>query len=489
MATRKAQRREQTYGSFIVELWTGQSARFHDMPRAQEWAVSRLEGQSPGAYAAFYRAPVERGRRPAGAPWTEPFHVLVVNEYGRIRVAGKADWPADLQPRREPFPYRGFEESGARETQQPDWEEVGHIGDVNWVEHGGGPVMIDRTGVYEPELEYVEPPPDDLDFEDPKARWTIYRVVLDPEVPDWGDLEDVARTVGADPSELRADFTSEDPMKRALAYESWASHYGWHEFDQYPNSFTCAEMNERYDADLDCYSGIQSEIEEEVQRQVDASAAMGWSHVSDQLIMDLEEEGFDPESIVAVAEFGDAVAVNEGIETEKTLAGVEADLEREGYELTDKGGRVPSTEGYAYGDSVIRAVARKLKLPEKQVEAAAKALDWWVEDEIPGSTSGYASIWAKKIGGAEEAKRRKPSPRVMQRPDPVEDPFFVIQGLYDDGTLVSGYEYGYDDEDTAIREAEKLARSRDFEGDYVRVITRDGDLVWQSKKPRRKPRR
>jgi len=62
-----------------------------------------------------------------------------------------------------------------------------------------------------------------------------------------------------------------------------------------------------------------------------------------------------------------------------------------------------------------------------------------------------------------------------------DDPEYVIQGLYSDGTLVSGYEYGYDDEDETIREAQKIADSSSFEGDYVRVITRDGELVWDSR--------
>jgi hypothetical protein len=97
----KPLRREQTYGSFIVQLWTGQTGRFHDMPRAQAWAQERLHGQPPGAYAAFYRAPVARGHGATGHPFTEPFHVLVVNEYGRIRVAGHEDWP-DIPPRGAP---------------------------------------------------------------------------------------------------------------------------------------------------------------------------------------------------------------------------------------------------------------------------------------------------------------------------------------------------------------------------------------------------
>lgn len=168
------------------------------------------------------------------------------------------------------LPYHGIghahlaRESGRTSVKedQPDWEEVGHMGDVNWPEYGGGPVFVDRTGNYEPELVYVQPPPDDLDFGDPQARWEVYRVVLDPEVPSWGDVEEVANSAGDDPSALREAFTSDDPLRRAWAYESFAAHYGWAHFDEYPRLLTCFEMNEQYDADLDCFAGIDIDYEQ-----------------------------------------------------------------------------------------------------------------------------------------------------------------------------------------------------------------------------------
>jgi hypothetical protein len=258
---------------------------------------------------------------------------------------------------------------------QPDWEEVGHIGDVNWAEYGGGPVYVDKTGVYPPELEYVEPP--EGDFERPKARWTVYRVGLDKGVPDWGDLAAVATTTDQDPDELKAAFESDDPMERAYAYETWAGHYGWFELDSDPLTLTCA------------------------------GAAEGWSSPGDQLMDDLAAEGFNPESVVVFAEFGDAVAINGEPEPEATVAGVEAKLEADGYEYLDKlGGRVPSTEGYAYADAVIDAVARRLKLPRAHVEQAAKAMDGW-QEEIPGTASGATYVWAKKRGGADERRARR----------------------------------------------------------------------------------
>jgi hypothetical protein len=299
-------------------------------------------------------------------------------------------------------------------------EEIGQIGDVNFAEHGGGLVFRRpqrQEDIYgDCFLEYIEPPSDDLDFDDPNARWTVYRVDLDPDVPNWGDLKDVASTHGQDPKELAAAFASTNPMQRAWAYEAWAGHYGWNNFDSDPLQLTCAEMNERYEADLDCFGSIQTEIEEEVERMVDQSAATAWSTPGDQLADDIAEEGYDPKSIVVLAEFGDATAVNGDIEPDKTVAGLEAELEREGYEYLDRfGGRVPTTEAFAYGEHVIHAVAKKLKVPVDQVQKAAEALDWW-QEEIPGSSSGHTYVWAKKAkGGTEEARRRRPRASARRR--------------------------------------------------------------------------
>lgn len=66
-------------------------------------------------------------------------------------------------------------------------------------------------------------------------------------------------------------------------------------------------------------------------------------------------------------------------------------------------------------------------------------------------------------------------------PRPVEDPFYVIQGIYAGGQGIISDSFGFDDEDVARSEAAKLARSPYFEGDYVRIITRDGELVWDSR--------
>lgn len=309
-------------------------------------------------------------------------------------------------------------------TQQPEWKEVGTVGDV-YPEYDGGFVSVDTTGVYEPELEYVKVPADDDDFESPRARWTVYRVVLDRGVPNWGELEDVASSAGQDPDDLREWFDSDDPMERASAYMDWAGHYGWHEFDQDPLTLTRAETEKRYDADLGYKRDIESALEETVERMADESGAQAWSTIGDQMLADIEAEGYDPESAVCIAEFGDAQAVNGDIlvdsNWEKTLGvrpskhpklwsevgtrKLEEWLEENVYELTHFGGRVPVTEDFASADHVADAVAKQLKLPVEDVVAVAETLDWW-QEEIPRSVSGNTSTWAKKKSGTTEERRR-----------------------------------------------------------------------------------
>lgn len=295
---------------------------------------------------------------------------------------------------------------------QPKWKEVGNVGDVNWPEYDGGPVMIDETGEYEPELEYVEAAQEEREVDDPRARWTVYRVTLDPEQP-WGDeddLESVADTSGQDPEELATAFASDDPMERAYAYVTWAGHFGWSELDHDPLVLTCAEVNARYPhAKLNCYGAIQTAIEEEVQRMADQNSAEAWSTLSDRVRSDLEAEGYDSESAVGVALFGDTTATN-GAVVDDSHANVEDDLKHDGYELAHYGGRVPTDETEVSAEAVVHAVARDLHRSKKDVEAAAKALDWW-RDNIVWSSSGHSEAWAKRRAATTgEARRRGPPP-------------------------------------------------------------------------------
>lgn len=60
------------------------------------------------------------------------------------------------------------------------------------------------------------------------------------------------------------------------------------------------------------------------------------------------------------------------------------------------------------------------------------------------------------------------------------DSDYTVQGLYSDGTIST--ERGFEDEDKAIASAKKMVGASWFEGDYTWVITRDGELVFDSRK-------
>ena len=149
-------------------------------------------------------------------------------------------------------------------TAQPQWKQVGTIGDVNFVEHDGGPVYIDETGVYCPELEYVKNMAEGDAF--------VYRILLEnlklspagKLIPasyreDWPhpierytewfdrDLDSVSQSCGIERAELVQALISDNPMARASAYEALAQYHGWENFDSYPLHFTNREeLEARY---------------------------------------------------------------------------------------------------------------------------------------------------------------------------------------------------------------------------------------------------
>jgi hypothetical protein len=185
-----------------------------------------------------------------------------------------------------------------------------------------------------------------------------------------------------------------------------------------------AGEDEAFRDDVLGYGEIKTAIEETIERMVDESAAEGWGTPGDQLVSDLEDEGFDPESIVVEANFGDAVTVNGdvlvgpgwagtlGVKSTDLWSEVGTDkltdwLDANGYEYLDKsGGRVPTTEGYAHAEHVIDAVAEELGRDREDVEKAAESIDGW-QEEIPGSSSGMTYVWAKKKAGVEERRHTR----------------------------------------------------------------------------------
>lgn len=138
-------------------------------------------------------------------------------------------------------------------------EIIGYVGDVNFVEFSGGEVYKNAEG--EHILEWVEPPPDDIELGDKNARWDVYRVNIDNGMPDWGSYKAAAKTSGQKPSELKDAFESDDPMDRAWAFETWAGHYGWDELDTYKLVLDKHEVESRYETEIG--NGDEEEEEED----------------------------------------------------------------------------------------------------------------------------------------------------------------------------------------------------------------------------------
>ncbi len=154
----------------------------------------------------------------------------------------------------------------------------GTIGDVNFIEYGGGPVFSSKDR-RDPWVEYVEPPADDDDNEDPNAEnYTVYRVDLermkwmvssDDQKPhlvsyrvqrDWEDHAPVSRREEWWMQDINSvmkccdqrfhifvdQITGDDPLDLAFAYQTLALYHGWGELDHYPLRMSEREVKKRY---------------------------------------------------------------------------------------------------------------------------------------------------------------------------------------------------------------------------------------------------
>ena len=158
-------------------------------------------------------------------------------------------------------------------TNQPDWKFVGLLGDQgDPIEFGGTWVYIDRTGVYPPEAEYVQPPYHDPPYEGKdKRRWTVSRFILDKiylvenvitamrpgkQLPHpypssykewWADyLDEMCLTNGMKRDDFLSLIMSDDPMKRAAAWQMIGEYHGMENLDSYPITLSHDEIEARH---------------------------------------------------------------------------------------------------------------------------------------------------------------------------------------------------------------------------------------------------
>lgn len=156
-----------------------------------------------------------------------------------------------------------------RLAHQPSYWAVENIGDASPVEYGGKFVCIDRTGNYAPMLWILDV--DDVEDEslDPPELYTRFRIshvelercflikqsanvilgvganVYHGYMTEWfgskNNLASVASTCGTEVDDLCNSLCSSNVIERAFAYDMLVSHYGVHEFDQYPREVDEAE--------------------------------------------------------------------------------------------------------------------------------------------------------------------------------------------------------------------------------------------------------
>ena len=148
-------------------------------------------------------------------------------------------------------------------TEQPSYWCIANIGDADPYEHGGAFVLVDRRGIYPPELVTVE------SFDDSADR-LVHKIQLDrltivkadkpdakrigddwiglsdnrfhPESIAWfgerSELEKVASFVDCGVVKFMNSLISSDPVTVAVAYKALADYHGYINFDSYPQALT-----------------------------------------------------------------------------------------------------------------------------------------------------------------------------------------------------------------------------------------------------------
>lgn len=151
-------------------------------------------------------------------------------------------------------------------TNQPSFWCVANIGDADPYEHGGAFVLVDRRGIYPPELVTVE------SFDDSDQR-LVHKIQLErltivkstkpvaeheaDKAGGWigvsdnrfhtntrawfgvrSSLRQVAASIGKDVEMFIKDLVASDPVTVAFAYQAIALYFGYANFDEYPE--TCS---------------------------------------------------------------------------------------------------------------------------------------------------------------------------------------------------------------------------------------------------------
>ena len=132
-------------------------------------------------------------------------------------------------------------------TNQPEWQTIQQTD--TWR------VRVDKTGVYTPELDYLEKHATD--------RYYMFTVLLEkctyvnrvlsdnkfhPNYAAWfaDDLLHAAKSAGLPVQSARVYLCSDDPLLRAHAYMVLGNYFGYRNFDDYPRRLTSDQLAEEW---------------------------------------------------------------------------------------------------------------------------------------------------------------------------------------------------------------------------------------------------
>lgn len=164
---------------------------------------------------------------------------------------------------------------------QPVWRCVANLGDADPLVYGGCFVFVDETGENEPQMERVFPADEcggekhdiyrvrldkctlidwilsDNKFYPDKAAWfapSVAQIALHPQD---SKLADVCKWCDVTEVVMLANFCSDNPIDRAIAYREIYEFHGWANGGGYPLSLATEECVARYADILDRFGGFK----------------------------------------------------------------------------------------------------------------------------------------------------------------------------------------------------------------------------------------
>jgi hypothetical protein len=132
---------------------------------------------------------------------------------------------------------------------QPKWKCIGHVGDVDPVEHGGGIVYTDETGVYPPEAVFF------LEFGDNQVQEARVILEKDPTKEWWyPNVNTIGAFAGWEGNDIHQFFgthSDKNPFIMATLYYDLVCYYGVENFDPDATVISKSGARRKYSEELD----------------------------------------------------------------------------------------------------------------------------------------------------------------------------------------------------------------------------------------------